>query len=210
MSISLPTLSQLLTRLGPAEIFIGDPMTAAGLVNIGTLEGERRFEPDWTEERLTLPEQTGNIPHDVRIAINAAKISGTLVLNNQGATIWPKLNPLGTTGGGGSQFKSVVPTGVLMIPHAELGGGLVNAVATYTRTAGNGIAGATGAPAAPVHSVWLWRAYPTFASIPFKFGDAGKTAVDFAFNAMLDPTKPEGYMVFDVGDPRAHGININL
>lgn len=210
MSITLPALTGLLTRLGPAEIFIGDPMTASGLANIGTLEGERRFEPDWTSETLSLPEQTGNIPHDVRMAINGAKISGTLILNGLGAAIWPKLSPLGTSGGGGSQFKSVVPTGVLMIPHGELGGGLVNAVGVYTRTAGNGIAAATGAGAAPAHAVWLWRAYPMFSAVPYKFGDAGKTAVDFTFTGMLDVSKPEGYMVFDVGDPRAHGIAINL
>lgn len=210
MAIALSALTALLTRLGPAEVFVGDPMNTGGLLSIGTLEGERRFEPDWTEERLTLPEQTGNIPHDVRIAINSAKVSFTLILNNQGAAIWPKISPLGTTGGGGSQFKSVTPTGLLMIPHAELGGGLSNVGAAWTRAAGNGFSADSTAAAAPKHSVWLWKAYPTYASLPYKFGDAGKTAVDVVFNAMLDTTKPDGYMVFDIGDPRnaSHGGGI--
>jgi hypothetical protein len=210
--IVLPALTQLLTRLGPAEIFIGDPMTASGLISLGTLEGERRFDPDWATEALTLPEQTGAIPHDVRVAVNGAKVTGTLVLNNQGAAIWPKISPLGTTGGGGAQFKSVTPTGLLLIPHSELGGGLSNVAAAWTRLAGNGIAAGSGVAAAPAHSVWLWRCYPSYASVPYKFGDAGKTAVDVTFQAMLDVTKPDGYMVFDIGDPRAatHGGGISV
>lgn len=212
MSITLPSLTALLTRLGPAEIFIGDPTTAGGMLSIGTLEGERRFEPDWTSETLSLPEQTGNIPHDVRIAINAAKISGTLILNGQAAAIWPKLSPLGTSGGGGSQFKSVTPTAVLMIPHGELGGGLSNVATAWTRVAGNGIAADATAAAAPKHAVWLWKAYAMFSAVPYKFGDAGKTAVDFTFTGMLDITKPDGYMVFDIGDPRnvSHGGGISV
>jgi hypothetical protein len=92
-----------------------------------------------------------------------------------------------------------------MIPHSELGGGLSNVAAAWTRIAGNGIAGDATAAAAPKHAIWLWKAYPMYASVPYAFGNAGKTAVDVTFNAMLDVSKPEGYMVFDIGDPRAHG-----
>lgn len=205
MPITKPLLTTAIRRMGPAEVFLGNPLTAGGMVSIGTLEGERRGEIEYTENKLTMPEHSGEIAHDVISAVSAARIIGTLVLNGLGATIWAKINPLGSNAGGSSYHKRSSTTSVLLIPHSELGASLQydNGVdARWERTEDDGSA-TNGAAAAPVHALWLWKAYVKHGSIPYGFEDGGKSRVDFTFEGMFDDTKAEGNKVFLIGDPRA-------
>lgn len=209
MSVALPTLSAALARLGPAECFIGDAMTTGGMASIGTIEGERRGEIEYAENRLTLPEQTANIAHDVRKNVTRAQIHLSIILNVATAATWLKINPLGLNGGGSSRFRAAITTSVFLVPHSELGASLAYTGGQWVRTAGNGFAGVTGSGAAPVHSIWLWKATVTFGpNVVFNFDNGGKTLIPVVFDAMLDASKPDDAMVYYIGDPRAFSTPI--
>lgn len=211
MSVALPGLAAALSRLGPAEVFVGDCMTSGQMTSLGTLEGERRAEVEYTENKLTLPEQTAGISHDTRKNVNRAQVHCSIVLNAATASTWLKINPLGLNGGGSSRFKAAITTSVLLVPHSELGGALAYTGGQWVRTAGNGYAGVSGSGAAPVHSIWLWKASVMFGpNIPFTFDNGGKTLVPVVFEAMLDATKPDDAMVYYIGDPRAFSTPITV
>jgi hypothetical protein len=209
MSVNLTVLTAAIERMGPAEIFIGNPLVSSGMAALGMLQGDRRGEVEYSDNKLTMPEYTGDIAHDVMKAVSKANIVGSLVLNGQGASIWPKINPLGSNAGGSSNFKRAATTSVLLIPRSELGVSLAwSAVNTrWERTNEDGTL-VTGAAEAPVHALWLWKAYVMHGNIPYSFADGGKSLVDVTFEAMFDPTKPEGAKVFLIGDPRAFSTPI--
>lgn len=204
--IAASALTAALKAMGPAAILAGDPMTNSGMIHVGEFEGDRTFDVEFTENKLTLPERTGGVPHDATVNVNAASIKGSFVLNSRTTSVWPTISPHGVRGGGSKGFNAVVPTTVLLIPYSELGGSLdwdsAGAPAQWVRTAGNGAPAAAGAAAAPVNAVWLWKAYPVFTSVPYNFNEGGKVLVDVTFVAMLDMTKPDGHMVYTLGDPR--------
>lgn len=204
MPMAAPTLTTAIKRMGPAELFVGNPMVAASMLNLGILEGERRAEIEYGENRLTMPEITGDVAHDITTAVSAARIVSTLVLNGLGATIWPKITPDGTNAGGGSYFKKPVTTCAVLIPRSELGKSLTWDVpgTAWKRTEEDNTI-VSGATAAPIHSIWLWKAWIKFGPIPFGFEDGGKSRVELTIDAMYDDTKPEGAKVFLIGDPRA-------
>lgn len=203
--ISSPTLTTLLKRLGPAEVFIGNPMVADTMASLGRLQGDRNFEVEWEENNLTMEEWTGGLPHEQQLQVSAARITCSIVLNAEGAAIWPKISPTGTNGAGSLRFVVPAETAVLLIPITELGGSLNwNATGTpqWERTLGNGVPAATGATAAPVHAVWLWRATVRHGSIPYPWANGGKSMVDVTFTGMIDVTKPDGHMIYTIGNPR--------
>lgn len=199
-------LTTLLRSIGPAAVFVGDPLIADGMVCVGELEGDRTVGIEYETNVLALPERTGAIPHQAQAQLTRAEISAGLVLNAATASVWPSISPLGKKGGGSSQFKAVTETSVVICPFSELGGGLeyvTTGTPQWERTAGNGIAAAVGSAAAPVNTFWLWRAYATHGDVSMAFTNGGKTIVPFTFHGMYDPTKPDDIRVYYVGDPRA-------
>jgi hypothetical protein len=212
MPLTLPILTAAITRMGPAEVFIGNPLVGGGMTALGMLQGDRRGEIEYSENKLTIPEYTGDIPHDVMKAVSKANIVGSIILNGQGATVWPKINPLGSNAGGNSNFKRPTFTSVLLIPRSELGQSLTwdtTGTPQWKRTEEDGTI-VTGAAAAPVHALWLWKAAVSHGNIPYSFADGGKSIVDVTFEGMLDFSKPEGAKVFLIGDPRAFTTPINV
>jgi hypothetical protein len=202
--INRTVLTQALRRLGPAELFLGNPLVASGMVNVGALEGDRTGEIEWNRNVLTAPEYTGDIPHDMMVNVNAARITTSVILNAQGAAIWPKISPVGRNSGGSDGFEPVVPTAALLIPRRELGQSLRwDAVAGAWERTEPGGAVVAGALAAPVHALWLWRSVVSHGSVPYPFGDGGKSLVDITVEGMYDELKPDGARVFTFGDPRA-------
>ena len=207
MAINKPVLTSAIKRLGPAEVFIGNPLVAASMLSLGTLEGARSGEIEYGENLLTMPEHSGEIAHDALVAISAARITCTIVLNGEGAAIWPKINPLGSNAGGSSGHKQAPTTAVLLIPQSELGLSLARDATNWTLTPESG-APIVGGVAIPKHALWLWKARVKHGSIPYSFEDGGKSRVDVTFEGMFDDTKPEGAKVFLIGDPRAFSTPI--
>ena len=211
MAMTPFTLTQAIAAIGVAEVFVGDPMTTGGLTSLGATEGTITFNAPENLNGLTAPELTGEVMHSAVVTPGAVTITVPLILSAAAQLL--KISPRGKASMGNSVPQQVVPTSAVVIPRAELGGGLTNAGATYTRTAGNGVAGATGAPAAPVFTIWLWRAIPSFPSLPYAFGNGGKVITEVTFTGMFDASKPEDHKVYTIGDPRAitpTPISINL
>lgn len=211
MAIAPFSLSQAIAAIGVAEVFVGDPMTTGGLTSLGAVEGTITFNAPENINALTAPELTGEVAHSAVVTPGAVTVTVPMILSSQSQLL--KISPRGKASMGNSVPQAVTPTGVVIMPRSELGGGLTNTAATYTRTAGNGVAGATGAGAAPVYTIWIWKAIPTFPNLPFQFSNGGKIITEVTFTAMFDASKPEDHKVYTIGDPRAvtpTAIAINL
>lgn len=201
MALSPFSLAQAIAAIGVAEVFVGDPLTTAGLTSLGAVEGTITFNAPENLNELTAPELTGEVAHQA--VVTPGKVTVTVPLILSSATQLLKISPRGKASNGNSVPQVIVPTSVVIMPRSELGGGLSNVTTTYTRVAGNGVAGATGAAAAPVYTIWIWRAVPTFPSLPFQFSNGGKVIVEVTFTAMFDGAKPEDHKIYTIGDPRA-------
>lgn len=201
MAIAPFTLTQAIAAIGVAEVFVGDPLTTAGLTSLGAVEGAITFNAPENLNELTAPELTGEAAHNA--VVTPGKVTITVPLILSAATQLLKISPRGKASMGNSVPQAVTTTSVVIMPRQELGGGLSNVTTTYTRVAGNGVAGATGAGAAPVYTIWIWRAVPTFPSLGFQFSNGGKIIVEVTFTAFFDATKPEDHKIYSIGDPRA-------
>jgi hypothetical protein len=199
------SLSAAIASIGVAEVYIGDPITAInGMLSLGGVEGTIDVSPGYNTNPLTAPELTGDVAHQMVTTLGNVTVKIPLIIADM--SVIPKISPTGTTGGGFSIPQKAQETAVLIVPRNQVGGNLVNTTgltAGWTRTAGNGIVGASGAPAAPINAIWFWRATPTYASLPFQYANGGKIIIEVTFTAMFDGTKPEGHKVFTIGDPTA-------
>lgn len=200
MPVTPFSLTQAIAAIGVAEVFTGDPLTAGGMTSLGAVEGTITFNAPENVNKLTAPELTGDVAHSA--VVTPGEITVTVPLIISSAAQWAKISPRGKASMGNSIPQGVTTTSVLIAPRAEIGGGLAWST-QWTRTAGNGVTGATGAGAAPVNSIWIWKALPTFPSVPYSFGNGGKVIVEVTFTAFFDATKPEDHKVYTIGDPRA-------
>lgn len=199
------SLSAAIAAIGVAEVYIGDPITAInGMLSLGAVEGTIEVSPGYNSNPLAAPELTGDVAHQMVTTLGNVTVRIPLIVADM--SVIPKISPTGTTGGGFSIPQKAAETSVLIIPRSQVGGSLVNTTgltAGWTRTAGNGVGASSGAPAAPTNAIWLWRATPTYASLPFQYGNGGKVIIEVTYTAMFDGTKPEGHKVFTIGDPTA-------
>lgn len=208
MVVSTVALTALIPSIGVAEVLIGNPFSASGLLSLGLTEGEIGGSVTYAENVLTAPEWTGGMAHQTNIMVESATITTPMIVTDD--LLYAKISPSGTKSGGWSSQQVVTTTSLVLIPRTELGGSLAYATATWTRTAGNGVAGASGAGAAPKHALWIWRCYPMPGNRPFRFTDGGKMIIDVTWKAMIDVVRPEGHKVFTTGDPAAQGITTIL
>lgn len=206
MPIAPFTLAAALAAVGVAEVYIGDPMTNNGMTSLGAVEGTITANVPQEMNPLTAPELTGGVAHQSTITLGDVNVVIPVILGDP--TIWARISPTGQASGGWSTPQKVIETSVLIIPRAEVGGGLNwDTVAPgWARTAGNGVGAATSAAggiAAPKNAIWLWRCYASFGALPYSYGNGGKVIAEVTFHAMFDATKPEGHKVYTIGDPRA-------
>lgn len=206
--VIIPTLSAALSAVGNAHIYVGNALVAASLSPLGTKEGAISIRYAETINALTAPEQTGPVQHQATQMGVSIEITVPLVIGDP--TLYALITPTGVFEGGYSAPQAVVPTTVLIAPDAEVGGGLTNATgltAGWTRAAGNGYSSASGAPAAPINSIWIWRAYIRRpATMNFDVANGGKVIAPVIIVGMFDATKPEGQKIFTIGDPVAKAI----
>jgi|GEM_PF-4632599 len=206
MAVTTPALTAALQSIGSGHVYVGTPFVADGLAPLGAKHGEVRVEITEDVSDLTA-EQTGPAVHQRTVMGLSARVTVPIILGD--TALYAKISPTGTRGGGWSVPQPVVTTSVLLIPNLEVGGGLTNATGAttgWTRAEGNGAAAASGAGAAPVHAVWLWRAVPERGGWGFSYDDGGRTIVEVTFQAMFYAANPEGHKMFTIGDPTAQGI----
>jgi hypothetical protein len=206
--VIIPTLAAALQAVGNAHVYIGNALVAASLNPLGTKEGAIEIAFDETINELTAPEQTGPTPHQATQMGVGITLTIPLIIGDP--TLYAQITPTGVFEGGYSVPQAIVPTTVLLAPDAEVGGGLTNATgltAGWVRAAGNGYASASGAGAAPINSIWIWRAYiHRPARIPYDVANGGKAIAPIMIRGMFDATKPEGQKIWTVGDPSAKAI----
>ena len=200
------TLAEALKAIGTAEVFIGDPLLVPGatgaLESLGATEGNIEFNPAFEYNPLTAPELTGGVAHQSSVTLGNVTITVPVILGDP--DLYARVNPTGSASGGFTSPQKVKETGVLLIPRAELGGGLVyttTGTPEWTRTAGNGVDAATGVDAAPSAAVWFWRAYVSHGPLPYAYANGGKVITTVTITAMFDGSKPEGHKVYTIGDP---------
>lgn len=198
------SLSAAIASIGVAEVYTGSVSAINGMTSLGGVEGTIEVTPGYNTNPLTAPELTGDVAHQMVTTIGNVTVRVPLIIADM--SVIPKISPTATTGGGFSIPQKVAETTVLIIPRAQVGGQLTNTTGLttgWTRTAGNGVSAASGSGAAPTNAIWFWRATPSYASLPFQYGNGGKIIVEVTFTAMFDGTKQEGHKVFTIGDPTA-------
>lgn len=197
-------LAAALTDLGPAEIFVGDMLVAGGMVNIGAIEGDVRVAAPHEINALTA-RRTGGAKHQARVT--PGDLSVVAPVNVGDAGLIAMISPTGTKGIGFARSQKVQETSVMVIPVNELGGGL-SYVAAWERLEGNGIAAASGAAAAPVNSLFIWRAYLSFGEIVYTEDDGGKSTTDVTISPMYAAVLggnviQDGHRLMTWKDPRS-------
>lgn len=198
------SLTTALQAIGVADVFIGDTLTANGLTSLGAVEGNIEVSVPWELNELTAPELTGKVPHQATATLGSVTMKVPVILGD--ASLYSKISPSGTSGGGFSTPQKVAETSCVVIPRSQVGGGLTNTAGTptgWTRVAGNGADAGSGVTAAPTNAVWFWRATMSFGNLPYSYSNGGKVLVEVTFTAMFDVSKPEGHKVYTIGDPTA-------
>lgn len=202
--ITRMTLSDSLKSIGVADVLFneegiaGDP---AKWVHLGSFEGDRAFERTIARNSLTAPEQTGDeIPHQTTMNLASARITGTIIAGDP--ALWAKIDPFGIAGGGFSSFRTPNEVAVVLLPHSDIEDGLWNTTGDTTGWGKKvGTTTLSGANAAPKNAIWFPRAVISSESVPFSFGNGGKSLVPVTIEAMFYASAPEGFKVYAIGDP---------
>lgn len=195
MALIKPTLAAAIAAIGHASVYTGNPFTVGGLALLGVIEGEVSFTEDWQTNDLTT-EQTGGVVHQRDVTLGNVTITAPVVFSDLAQ--YAKTHPLGLSGGGHSTPQPVVTTSVVIVPQKEQ----ISAPLAYNGTAWT--------PAAPEHTVWMWRA--TVSRGPLTFardgGGGGKRMLEVTFTGMWfdGAAVPEGHKVYTIGNPVTAGV----
>jgi hypothetical protein len=185
-------ISAYVSALGKAYVYVAsDPTNAASWALLGLTEGEVQADEKFMFNDLKLPEWTGDAVHERMIDGQDIVITIPLIWGD--ATLYDKIAPSGSKGGGRSRPQSVTTKTVLIIPTKEVSTGLSYDGATWT-------------PTAPNHAIWLHKASFEPGSYAFKHGDGGKVIRQVGVHPLFDDTKPEGQKLYTIGNPAAQGI----
>lgn len=185
-------LSTYIQAIGTAYVFVAeDPTDTNSWELLGITEGELTVDEQFQYNDFKLPEWTGEAVHERNVDGQSISIAVPLVWGDP--ALYDKVAPLGVKGGGRSVPQAVETRTVLIVPRSEVGAGM-----SYD--------GATWAPAAPTHAVWLHRACFAPGQYAFKHADGGKIIRQITIMPMFDNTKPEGQKLYTIGDPATQGI----
>jgi hypothetical protein len=214
MQLTLQTLSAALLAIGRAVVFRSDywdGATALSLDHLGDTEGDIRLVPNDSYVHLTAPELTG--PAKLESYIEGEDPTVEIPLFLADPALRAVISPTGTAGAGHSRRRKVAKHTLVLFPEelfAEANGEYGDL--SYTDANGwrlGGDALTDEQERLLGLSVWLWRGYFTRAPIPFRHADGGKALDTVTFQAMLDSSKPEGNMLYTIGDPAAAAIDID-
>ncbi len=206
------TLDAALASIGNAHAFYGSFFA----VNSVTLMGQKMGDiadnsPEATVSDLKAEEITGDANHDRLILGGGLQLTVPLIVPEDGS-FWGDFSPTGVSGDGYSNPQRPLYTSVAIIPDWEMGGGLKYAAATWTRLAGNGIAAATGAAAAPKNALWIWKAALGRGKPNWSIQNGGRMIVPVTITGFWRKEStagnplPEGHHLYTFGDPAAEAV----
>lgn len=211
--VKVPSLQAALAAIGNAHAYFGSFVAANLVETMGQKEGRVEVANDQVWNQLTAPEITGPMVHDETLDGENLVVTIPLVVPADGG-FWADTSPTATAGGGFSFPQVPTDTMVAIIPDNEVGGGLRYDSVTpeWVRLAGNGIAAANGAAAAPKNALWIWRARVSRGAPAFDRANGGKMIVPVTIQAKyrqestVGNDMPEGHHLYSWGDPAAIGV----
>lgn len=211
--VKVPSLQAALEAIGNAHVYFGSFFAVNLVETLGQKEGRIEVANDQVYNQLTAPEITGPMVHDETLDGENLVLTVPVVVPADGS-FWANTSPTGGAGGGYSFPQVPTDTQVAIIPDKEVGGGLKYDSATpeWVRLAGNGIAAANGASAAPKNALWLWRARISRGAAAFDRANGGKMIVPVTIQAKYRQEStagndlPEGHHLYSWGDPPTLGV----
>lgn len=206
------TLDDALASIGNAHAYMGSFTVANSAVQMGQKMGDiQNNSPEPQVSNLTAEEITGAALHDQIILGGGLEIVIPMVVPADGS-FWTDFSPVGVPGDGFSIPQRPTFTSVAIIPDWEVGGGLKYAAATWTRLAGNGVAAASGAGAAPKNALWIWKASVRRGNPAWSIQNGGRMIVPVTVTGFWRKESttgnalPEGHHIYTFGDPAALGV----
>lgn len=193
MSITIPTLTEALSAIGNANVYITSDFSTGVWEALGAKEGPIEANVSFRQNNLTAEEQTGGIVHDQVVMLESVTITVPIIASTDLETQIARMSPVGVNGGGWSSPQAPDLYTVAIVPNAEVGAGL-----TFN--------GSVWSPAAPKAAFWLWRASIMHGPISYQFENGGKVIIPVTFTGMYYGANPEGHKVYTIGDPDAAGV----
>lgn len=185
----------------------------AALVHLGFTEGEIALPFSETFNALTLPEYTGDAPHEAFVQGEAPVL--TIPMYAADPALRAILSPTGGASGGHRRQRPVKTYTVVLVPEqlfvsgdpeAQTEESLVFAGASWTL---GGEALTAAQEALLGQSVWLWRGYFVKPQYRFPHADGGKLVESVEFHVMYQAFAPNGHRLYTLGDPAEAGIAID-
>lgn len=179
-------------------------------------EGAVVHEPNMTIDELLAPELTANAPLKAKVKGEAPTITIPAIYADP--AVRALLSPTGAASGGYSTARPV--TELTIVTFAEelffnsttklydkildpnggtwqLSGAAISTLSTRIQN----MFGLT---------CWSWRVYPIKAPFQFADEDHGKSVEPVTLKLMTDITKPEGHMLYTIGDPYLASTPIDI
>lgn len=167
-------------------------MTSAGWVSLGAKQGAITENISWRLNELTAPEQTGGVPHQATVVLDAFTFTVPIIAGD--ANLWAKIEPTGSKDGVSDSPTDVITTSCFLVPQAEI-----------VEPGGMSYNGTVWTPIAPVNSLFFPRCYLTHGDISRPYDDGGKSIIDVTFHPMYYAAGPLGKKLYVRGDPVAAG-----
>lgn len=210
----LTAMTAALAALGKAVVFRAaywDGVANLALTHLGNTEGDVTVAVNEAYSHLTLPEQTGPAKHESYAEGEDPVVTLPLFLANR--ALRDILTPTGNASGGYGRRRPVTKHTLVLFPEELFYNEGDDA---YAQLSYDGTAWTLGGDALTSRqaelldlSMWFWRGYFTKPPISFKHADGGKTVDAATFQVMHDATKPDGQMLYTLGDPADALIDIH-
>lgn len=207
-----PTIGDL--SIGRGIVFRGaywDTTGALSLTHLGETQGDIVITPGDAIETLTTPELTGEAARLAYVKNGATTAVIPMFIGNPEDRAL--MSPTGNASGGYSRRRPVVYQTVAIFPEELLLNPTTGEYEALEKTAAGAFTVGGEALTADQtrllgQTIWLWKVFPSRAPITLKDGEGGRSIEAITLTAVLDTTKPEGHMLYTIGDPTTAGIVI--
>lgn len=186
--------------------YVASPTGAdLALTALGLTEGEIGIELNDSYSELTLPEDTGAVPHAKYLEGYAPVVTIPLLAADD--ALRAIVSPTGSAHGGYNSRRAVTEYVLAIIPWETFIESNAHAALAFTNTAGTGAwtVGGNAATAAQLAlldlSIWFWRGHFTATPPMYKHADGGKVIQQVQFHAMHNSSMPDGHKIFTIGRP---------
>jgi hypothetical protein len=180
---------------------------------LGFTEGEVSVSFNETYQTLTLPEYTGDLPHEGFVQGEAPVV--TIPLFTADPALRAILSPTGSASGGARRQKKVTEYTLVIFPEELFlsTDGQDNLSLEYDSVAEawelDGVALTEEQERLLGQAVWIWRGHFSKPSLVYRHADAGKSVDEVTFTAMYQPLAPNGARAYVLGDPLEFDIDPN-